>query len=121
MAQLKAGKAAYVPSNGVILSGRTVAFTDGESAFDLLRRVTQSEGIHLEFNSVPLYGSAYIEGIANLYEFDCGSLSGWMYRVNGVFPNYGVSRYSLRQGDAVEFLYTCDLGYDVGGGGVSQR
>ena len=63
-----------------------------------------------------LYNSAYVEGINNLYEFDVGSLSGWMYSVNGWFPNYGCSRYALQNGDVVEWVYTCDLGYDVGGG-----
>ena len=58
----------------------------------------------------------YIEGIHNLYEFDCGDLSGWMYKVNGWFPNYGCSRYQLKQGDVIEWVYTCDLGKDVGGG-----
>ncbi len=45
-----------------------------------------------------------------------GNLSGWMYSVNGWFPNYGCSRYALKDGDIVEWRYTCDLGYDVGGG-----
>ena len=39
-----------------------------------------------------------------------------MYKVNGWFPNYGCSRYSLKQGDVIEWVYTCDLGRDVGGG-----
>ena len=44
-----------------------------------------------------------------------GELSGWMYRVDGWFPNYGCSRYQLQDGDVVEWLYTCDLGADIGG------
>ena len=69
----------------------------------------------MEFENTPIYNSAYIEDINNLYEFDCGELSGWMYKVNDWFPNYGVSRYKLEQGDLVEFVYTCDFGRDVGG------
>ncbi len=69
----------------------------------------------MEFEDTPIYNSAYIEGIANLYEFDCGELSGWMYKVNGWFPNYGCSRYQLKAGDKVEWVYTCDLGVDVRG------
>ncbi|MCL2106609.1 MAG: DUF4430 domain-containing protein [Oscillospiraceae bacterium] len=110
-----------IPSNGFILQSRTVAFTQGESVFDLLKRIAQSEKIHLEFTSVPAYQSVYIEGIGNIYEFDCGPLSGWMYRVNGVFPGYGSGRHTLRQGDTVEWLFTCDLGRDIGGEGISQR
>ena len=40
---------------------------------------------------------------------------GWMYKVNGWFPNYGCSRYQLKEGDTIEWVYTCDLGVDVGG------
>ena len=36
--------------------------------------------------------------------------------VNGWFPNYGCSRYQVQSGDVIEWLYTCDLGADVGGG-----
>ena len=32
------------------------------------------------------------------------------------YPNYGCSRYALQDGDVVEWPYTCDLGFDVGGG-----
>ena len=59
--------------------------------------------------------SAYIRAINNLYEFDAGELSGWMYKVNDWFPNYGSSRYQLKPGDVVEWVYSCDLGRDVGG------
>ena len=87
-----------------------------ESIFDVLKRVCRENKIHMEFSETPVYQSAYIEGIGNLYEFDCGEGSGWMYRVNGEFPNYGCSRYTLADGDTVEWVYTCDFGADVGGG-----
>lgn len=111
---LDAAKAELVPANGLLYSA-TVSFTAGESVFDVLQRAMQEAGIPMEFTSVPVYGSAYIEGIANLYEFDCGPLSGWVYSVNGVFPNYGCSKYTLKDGDQVLWQYTCDLGADVGG------
>lgn len=63
----------------------------------------------------PVFNSAYIEGIANIYELDCGELSGWMYSVNGSFPNYGCSKYTLTNNDKIEWVYTCNLGIDVGG------
>lgn len=107
-------KRELVPSNGVILAPTTVTFYEGESVFDVLKRVCQENNIHMESSWTPVYNSAYIEGIHNLYEFDCGSLSGWMYRVNGWYPNYGCSRYQLADGENVEWRYTCDLGKDVG-------
>ena len=111
---LDAAKAELVPASGLLYSA-TVSFTAGESVFDVLQRAMKEAGIPMEFTSVPVYGSAYIEGIANLYEFDCGPLSGWVYSVNGVFPNYGCSKYTLKDGDQVLWQYTCDLGADVGG------
>lgn len=110
-----------VPQNGAIFAAQTVSFEPGESVLDLLVREMRQHHIHLEYENTPLYGSAYIEGIGNLYEFDCGELSGWMYRVNGQFPNYGCSRYLLQDGDVVEWIYTCDLGADIGGGDFAEK
>ena len=114
--RLNAEKADLVPADGVLLAPTAVEFTEGESVFDVLKRVCRENKIHMEFSETPVYQSAYIEGIGNLYEFDCGEGSGWMYRVNGEFPNYGCSRYPLQDGDTVEWVYTCDFGADVGGG-----
>ena len=109
-------KLEIVPMDGVILAKTTVTFYEGESVFDVLQRLCKEKGIHMEAEWTPIYNSAYVEGIHNLYEFDCGALSGWMYKVNGWYPNYGSSRYQLKDGDVVEWRYTCDLGNDVGGG-----
>ncbi len=109
-------KKPLVPADGVILPSTTVTFNEGESVFDVLQRICRENRIHMESSWTPMYNSAYVEGIHNLYEFDVGSLSGWMYSVNGWFPNYGCSRYALQNGDVVKWVYTCDLGYDVGGG-----
>lgn len=114
MDDLAEGKDVLVPADGVILPRTEVVFYAGESVFNILQRETQNRGIHMESSFMPIYNSAYIEGIGNLYEFDCGSESGWEYSVNGWFPNYGVSRYAVQQGDEIKLLYTCDLGRDLG-------
>jgi len=108
-------KKALVPSDGWVLQPVTVPFYEDETVFNVLQRTCKQQGIHFEFENTPMYQSAYIEGIGNLYEFDVGPLSGWMYRVNGWFPNYGCSRHQLKDGDNIEWIYTCDLGRDVGG------
>ena len=113
---LDPAKTALIPANGWILGSTELTFTEGESVFDVLLRVCTEKKIHMEFSETPMYQSAYIEGIYNLYEFDCGELSGWMYSVNGWFPNYGCSRYILSDGDVIRWVYTCELGDDVGGG-----
>ena len=112
-------KRELVPDDGWILPPTQIVFSEGESAFDVLRRVCREQNIHMEFSESPVYQTAYIEGIGNLYEFDCGELSGWMYCVNNWFPNYGCSLYQLQDGDVVQWLYTCDLGNDIGGGAAA--
>lgn len=112
-------KRPLVPSDGVILPTTSVTFSEGESVYDVLQSVCRSYNIHMESSWTPLYNSAYIEGINNLYEFDVGKKSGWMYKVNGWFPNYGCSRYQVQNGDTICFVYTCDLGADVGDNSMS--
>ena len=116
MDALAQSKRPLVPADGVLLPETQVTFSAGESAFDVLQRVCRDNKLHMESSFTPLYNSAYVEGIGNLYELDAGSLSGWMYAVNDWFPNYGCSRYQLQDGDIVRWVYTCDLGKDVGGG-----
>ena len=114
MDQLTEGKEGLVPSDGVIYPYTTVTFSEGESVYDILLREMQNNRIHMESEFTPMYNSAYVQGINNLYEFDCGQYSGWMYCVNGWYPNYGCSRYQVQDGDVIEWHYTCDLGDDVG-------
>ena len=112
--QLAKEKAALVPEDGTLLSVTEVEFTGGNSVFDVFRQVLREEKIHFEYVDASAYDSVYIEGIGNLYEFDCGPQSGWMYSVNGVYPGLGCSAYTLADGDVIVFSYTLDLGADLG-------
>jgi len=109
-------KKELLPSDGYVLKETVVSFSEGESVFDVLYSACKDNKIHFEFVHTPVYDSAYIEGINNIYEFDCGELSGWMYKVNGWFPSYGCSRYLVQDGDKIEWIYSCDLGRDIGAG-----
>lgn len=112
---LEEAKLPYVPEDGVILPVITVEFTPGETVFDVLKRVCEAGNLQIEYSWTPLYDSYYIEGINHLYEFDCGTQSGWMYKVNGWFPNYGCSAYELKGGEEIVWAYTCvGLGTDIG-------
>lgn len=100
-----------VPSDGIIYKSQNIGFKDGDTVYDVLEKALVLKNIQFEYNKTT---SVYIEGINNLYEFDCGSLSGWMYKVNGIFPNKGCDTYTLKDGDIIEWVYTCDSGKDVG-------
>ena len=112
--KLPVEKVSLVPEDGVMLTVTEVEFTGGESVFDVFRKVLREEKLHFEYVDASAYDSVYIEGIGNIYEFDCGPQSGWMFSVNGVFPGLGCSTYTLADGDAIVFNYTCDLGADLG-------
>lgn len=113
--QLKKEKQPFVPKDGWILAPTKVSLKEGDSVYDLLVRATRDAGIQMEASWTPMYDAYYIEGINQLYEFDCGGLSGWMFQVNGWFPNYGTSKYTdLHDGDVIQMAYTCDLGHDLG-------
>ena len=121
MGKCKENKRELVPEDGWILEPTEVVFFEGESVFQVLKRTCKQQKIHMEFEDTPIYNSAYVEGIHNLYEFDVGNLSGWMYSVNGWYPNYGCSGYTLEPGDVVEWRYTCETGEDIGGGYVPEE
>lgn len=99
--------------SGVILQSTAVEILSGDTAFDVLKRVCTENNISLEFTKTPLYNSYYIEGIGGLYEFDCGSSSGWIYSVNGERPSRSCSEYRLNDGDKIVFAYTLKNGADI--------
>lgn len=108
-------KAPYVPKDAVILPETQVSFLEGDTVFEVLQKVCTTADLQIEYSWTPMYNSYYIEGINHLYEFDCGPESGWMYKVNEWFPNYGCSAYTLKDGDDIVWCYTCNgLGADVG-------
>lgn len=111
---LKAGN--FVPEDGVILPCTRYVLRPGDTVYDILSRAVRYNKIQMEYQGADKnsFSSVYIKGINYLYEFSCGPLSGWMYTVNGIFPQYGCSKYELSDGDRIEWLYTCDLGRDVG-------
>ena len=53
--------------------------------------------------------NVYIRGINNVYEFDFGELSGWIYLVNGKQPPVGAGNYIPKDTDVIEWIYTLDI------------
>jgi len=108
-------KAPFVPRNGTILPKTRVSFAEGDTVFEVLNKVCEAADIQIEYSWTPMYNSYYIEGINHLYEFDVGPESGWMYKVDEWFPNYGCSAYKLKDGQDIVWCYTCNgYGADVG-------
>lgn len=101
-----------VPEDGVIIARCEVSLPEGATAFDALAAAARKQRVRVDYTG-SAYGT-YVRGIGYVTEFGFGELSGWMYTVNGEFPDVSVSDRVLESGDVVEFRYTCDLGRDVG-------
>jgi hypothetical protein len=103
---------AHDGQTSVYYDSRRLEILDDETAFTLLQRT----GLDIQYSGHPEYAGYYVKKINGFGEFDDGNKSGWMYSVNSVFPNYSSSLYYLENGDTVRWLYTRDVGQDVGGG-----
>lgn len=108
---VKNKKAAHIPENGIILDETVIGIEGGESVYDVLCEAAEKNGILFEVSGSGK--SVYVEGIGNIYEFDFGDLSGWMYYVNGESPSAGCGDYLLSPGDKIEWHYSCELGKDI--------
>ena len=116
------GDSGDIPEDGVILDTTTYAFAEGDTVYDVLVRAVRENKLHMEKKKTG--GGAkdyYICGIANIYEYDWGELSGWMYYVNGKSPSVGCGEYTLKPGDRIEWTYTREIGKDLGDGTYMSR
>lgn len=98
-----------LPAGGAMLS-TTVAISEGDTVMDVLKRACRDAGLAVSA------GGSYVSSIGGLSDrIDrAHPSSGWMYCVDGWFPNYGCSSYTLSGGESIEWLYTLDGGSDVG-------
>lgn len=107
----------HLPKDGWILKPIVVEFSPGDTAFDILAETVIDRGVHMSYRGAsPLQ---YVVAIDNLGEFHGGTGSGWMYSVNGGYPNFGCGQMELMPGDVVEWNYTCNLGEDLGQGWIA--
>lgn len=75
----------------------------GDTVLDVLRMAGVKWNIPMTISN-----SGYVSEIDGLAEFDQGPLSGWKYKVNGVFPSVGAGAYELSPGDRVTWVYVAE-------------
>ncbi|MFN0312282.1 DUF4430 domain-containing protein [Kurthia sp. ISK08] len=103
----------YVPASGVLLNNAKIEVKEGDTAWDAISKLRSKYGIYINYEKNPMYG-IYIIGINHINEKQAGSLSGWMYTVNGGKAPVGVGNYELEDGDRIELQYTTNGGTDLG-------
>lgn len=99
------------PSDGEIMPLTEFAISEDENALELLYDAVRAYGMQIEVDGVSgdAVNTAYVRGIASLYEFDFGDLSGWTYTVNGERPSVGCGACPVHDGDRIMWLYTINL------------
>ena len=99
------------PADGVIMPLTEFSIAPDENALTLLYDAVKAYQLQIEVDGVSgeVVETAYVRGIASLYEFDFGDLSGWTYTVNGERPSVGCGACTLHDGDAVAWVYTVNL------------
>ena len=100
-----------LPGNGVLFEEQLIYVDPGETAFGILFYT----GLDIHYNYHAIWAGAYVSAINGWGEFDGGQLSGWMYRVDDEYPAFSSSLYELYDYARVEWIYTRELGEDVGG------
>lgn len=92
-----------IPSDGILIPEYELQVVEGRTVFDVLKLVLENEEKSLDYTSTQ-YG-IYVRSIAGLGEKQCGSKSGWTYKVNGTTPMKSCDKYVLKAGDVVEWVY----------------
>lgn len=94
----------YIDSiHGVSIDG----LKSGTTVFDVLKQVLNNNGF--TYHAKGSYVSSVTDAKGKcLTEFDQGEGSGWMYKVNGTFPDKMMNGYYLSGGEVIEFVYTAD-------------
>lgn len=104
-------KAEVIAADSEEWLSESVTVEKGATAADVLKKALAKAG--MSANGID---SGYIKSVTKdgktLAEFDKGSNSGWMYKVNGTAPQTGIADYTVKSGDTVTLYYTADYTKD---------
>lgn len=97
---------AVYTDDSVVLEETEIVFYEGQSVLDILKQTMRQNEIPMEYTGTG--AAAYVKGIDNLYEFDKGPESGWIYSVNGEKRSESAGAYEPGEGDAVVWQYVLE-------------
>ena len=92
---------------------------EGSTVYHLLRDAAAANEITVVGLEKGYVSSMTYNG-ETLAEFAHGKSSGWLYYVNGELPKVGITAYTLKAGDKVEWLYTSDYKQESGGSSMGS-
>ena len=80
---------------------------EGTTAFDVFKQVLAANGYTYDAKGSYVQAVTAPDG-TKVAELSKGQYSGWMYRVNGEFPDTYMGAYELEDGDGIEVFFTAD-------------
>ena len=93
-----------------------VNIDNNKTVYDVMKIVLNAN--HITWKESNKRGTVYIESLTRngvtIGEFDNGTLSGWMYTLNGHHPNLGVAQQFLDGEEDIIFHYTDDYTVEEG-------
>ena len=92
-----------------ILPEYNVGIFEGNTAFEALKYAAKENNITIDYSGFD--STAYVKGINNLYEFDYGSSSGWIYAINDPdnCPTVSSGVYKLQNKDHIRWMYVTNM------------
>jgi len=103
-----------IGKGGEIILEVWVEYQENLSVAELSEKICRAKEI--PFVTSGIGAMRYVKGINNLFEFDEGPESGWIYAVNGKIMGMSSGSYIIQAGDNLIWRYTLDLGKDAGNG-----
>ena len=80
---------------------------EGTTAMDVFRQVLTANGYSYEAKGSYVQAVIKPDG-TKVAEFSKGPNSGWVFRVNGEFPDVAMQDYQISDGDVIEVLFTAN-------------
>lgn len=97
---------AIYTDEAVILEEVNITFNEGQTVLDILKKATRDAEVPMEYTGIG--AAVYVKGIDNVYEFDKGPESGWIYSVNGEVCAESAGAVKPGEGDAVVWQYVLE-------------
>ncbi|MBU9712005.1 DUF4430 domain-containing protein [Evansella tamaricis] len=88
---------------GTLVSEKKVDFKEGDTVLDILLKTS----VVVDYTGGG--ATAYVYGIADLFEFDYGPRSGWIARVNGNDLTKSSGTTTVKEGDKITWVYLEDF------------
>lgn len=92
--------------DGIILPATKVEIESGETVLSATIKILKEKRIPISVRGSG--ATAYVEGIANQFEFDHGPLSGWKVNKNGQYIPRSTGIEPVANGDLIEWYYTTE-------------